>query len=111
VARGRTCAARPAGGGGQHLRVMVALLGGGYLMAANAAAAGYVGLTGGAAHLVEAFGSPAVRDAFLPHMYGGDWTGTMALTEPQAGSSLADVRARARPTARGYHLIQGNKVF
>ena len=111
VELGLTCATRPAEVGGQQLPVMVALLGGGYLMAANAAAAGYVGLTGGAAHLVEAFGSPAVRDAFLPHMYGGDWTGTMALTEPQAGSSLADVRARARPTAHGYHLIQGNKVF
>src|SRR5438132_4800748 len=111
VELGLTCATRPAEVGGQQLPVTGALLGSGYLRAGNAAAAGYVGLTAGAAHLVEAFGSPQVREAFLPRMYGGDWTGTMALTEPHAGSSLADVRTRARPTPHGYYLLEGNKVF
>ncbi len=44
-------------------------------------------------------------------MYGGRWTGTMALTEPQAGSSLTDVKTRATPAADGHYLVQGNKVF
>jgi butyryl-CoA dehydrogenase len=44
-------------------------------------------------------------------MYAGRWTGTMALTEPQAGSSLTDVKTRATPTPDGHYLVQGNKVF
>jgi butyryl-CoA dehydrogenase len=44
-------------------------------------------------------------------MYAGRWTGTMALTEPQAGSSLADVQTRAQPTAAGHYLMSGNKIF
>ena len=67
-------------------------------MAANLSACSYLGLTTGAAHLIEAFGDDALRSAFKIRMYAGEWTGTMALTEPQAGSSLADVQARAEPT-------------
>jgi len=111
VELGLTCPTRPAEVGGQQMPAIVAQMGAGYLMAANLAAMGYVGLTAGAGHLIEEFGSDAVREAFLPRMYGGAWSGTMALTEPHAGSSLADVRTRARPTAGGDYLIEGNKVF
>lgn len=99
--------------GGQQLPATVANLAAVYAMAANGAAYGYVALTSGAAHLIEAFGSPWIRDAFMDRMYSGAWTGTMALTEPHAGSSLADVRTRARPDAGGdgSYLIEGNKVF
>jgi butyryl-CoA dehydrogenase len=44
-------------------------------------------------------------------MYGGEWQGTMALTEPQAGSSLSDVTTSAKPTDNGYYLIKGQKIF
>jgi butyryl-CoA dehydrogenase len=108
---GMTCATRSTEVGGQQMPATVALLASGYLMAANCAAAGYVGLTSGAAHLIEAFGNPWLRETFLPRMHGGEWTGTMALTEPHAGSSLADVRSRARPTPEGHYLLDGNKVF
>src|SRR5207248_102225 len=75
------------------------------------AAYGYVGLTSGAAHLIEVFGSPEVREMFMGRLYSGTWTGTMALTEPHAGSSLADVRTRARPVGDGQFAVEGSKVF
>ena len=67
-------------------------------MAATCAAYGYAFLTSGAAHLIEAFGSTRSRRRTWRGSTGA-WTGTMALTEPQAGSSLADVTTRATPPA------------
>ncbi len=107
---GLLAAARPAGVGGQQLPVAVALAGTLYLMAGNLSAAAFAGLTAGAAHLVEAFGSEALRSGYLSAMHEGRWTGTMALTEPQAGSSLADVRTRATP-AGDHFLLSGAKIF
>jgi butyryl-CoA dehydrogenase len=80
-------------------------------MAANASAFGYCMLTSGAAHLIEAFGSSELQARYMQPMYAGRFTGTMALTEPQAGSSLADVQTRAQPSADGDYLITGSKVF
>lgn len=102
---------RPASAGGQQLPLVIATVASAYLMAANASAYGYVGLTAGAAHLLESFASPAVRDTFMPPLLDGRWTGTMALTEPQAGSSLADVATRATPRGDGSHAIVGSKIF
>src|SRR5205085_9355827 len=95
------------------LPVLVAMFAGGYLSAANGAATAYAGLTAGAAHLVEAFGSEEVRRTFHEPMISGRWSGTMALTEPHAGSSLADVRTTATPIpgGPGRYLVRGNKVF
>jgi alkylation response protein AidB-like acyl-CoA dehydrogenase len=125
---GITCATRPSEVGGQQLPHTVGVLASGYLMAANAAAFGFAGLTAGAAHLIEAFGDEFLKREIMPKMYSGEWSGTMALTEPQAGSSLSDVRTRARPAGeepalpatgggRGpqhvttHYLLDGNKVF
>ncbi|MCA1960710.1 MAG: acyl-CoA dehydrogenase, partial [Desulfomonile sp.] len=66
--------------------------------AANYSASVYPMLTSGAAHLIESFGSQELVDTFIPKMFAGEWQGTMALTEPQAGSSLADVTTQAEPT-------------
>jgi butyryl-CoA dehydrogenase len=82
-----------------------------YLMAANLSAYGYIGLTVGAAHLIEAFGTDELKERFMTRMYEGEWTGTMALTEPQAGSSLGDITTTATPTDDGYYLIKGSKIF
>ena len=71
-----------------------------YLMAANLGAFAFAGLTTGAAHLLEAFGDDTLRERFMIPLYEGRWTGTMALTEPQAGSSLTDVKTRARYRVR-----------
>ncbi len=111
VALGLTSATRPAAVGGQQLPLAVAAMANAYLMAGNLSAVGYVGLTAAAAHLVEAFGSPALQERFMTRMYAGEWTGTMALTEPHAGSSLADVATRATPTKDGHFLVSGSKIF
>jgi len=104
-------ASRPYAVGGQQLPRTVALLAEAYLMAANLGAYCYAGLTAGAAHLIEAFGSDDLKDRYMRRMYAGEWTGTMALTEPQAGSSLADLRTRATPRDDGTYAIQGGKIF
>ncbi len=67
-------------------------------------------LTHGAVHALEVSGSPAQKQLFLPKMISGEWTGTMDLTEPQAGSDLAQVRTRAVPDGKRYR-IYGQKIF
>jgi alkylation response protein AidB-like acyl-CoA dehydrogenase len=67
-------------------------------------------LTQGALHAIELCGSEHLRKTFLPRMASGEWTGTMNLTEPQAGSDLALVKTRALPEADHYR-ITGQKIF
>ena len=67
-------------------------------------------LTQGAVHAIESHGSDELKQLYLEKMIAGVWTGTMNLTEPQAGSDLAAVRATAEP--QGDHfLIKGQKIF
>lgn len=79
--------------------------------AANYSTYAYPGLTYGASHLIESFGSQKLIDAYVPKMHTGKWQGTMALTEPEAGSSLTDITTRALPTDNGYYRIKGQKIF
>ncbi len=111
VELGLLTATRPPDVGGQQLPLTVHAVSSAYLMAANLSAYAYVGLTLGAAHLLEVFGTPELKERFMAPLYRGEWTGTMALTEPQAGSSLADVRTRATPAPDGTWRIQGSKIF
>jgi alkylation response protein AidB-like acyl-CoA dehydrogenase len=104
-------ASRPVAVGGQQLPLTVATLSHAYLMAGNLSAFGYAGLTTGAAHLIETFGSDELKSMFLTALYEGRWTGTMALTEPQAGSSLADVTSTAKPSTPGRYRLKGSKIF
>ena len=78
---------------------------------ANYSANAYLGLTAGAANLIETFGSKELYDTFTPKMYEGQWQGTMALTEPEAGSSLSDITTTAEPTDEDYYSIKGQKIF
>ena len=110
-ALGLVVAARPAEVGGQQLPRIIHTFATAYLMAANLSAYAYVGLAAGAAHLIETFGSPELKAAYMAPIYEGRWLGTMALTEPQAGSSLADVTTRATPAADGSYRIAGAKIF
>ena len=68
-------------------------------------------LTGGAVEALVQHGSPMLKDMFLAKMVSGEWTGTMNLTEPQAGSDLAMVRSKAIPQADGSYKISGQKIF
>ena len=79
--------------------------------AANYSANVFPGLTAKAARLITSFGSQEQIDTYVGKMLNGDWQGTMALTEPQAGSSLADISTTAVPTDKGYYLLQGQKIF
>lgn len=108
---GVIAASRPYAVGGQQLPLTVATFATAYLMAANLSAYGFAGLTAGAAHLIEAFGDDHLKETYMRPMYAGRMTGTMALTEPQAGSSLADIVTSARPTPEGHYLVRGAKLF
>jgi acyl-CoA dehydrogenase len=68
-------------------------------------------LTQGAIDAIELCGSPELKARYLPNMVAGKWTGTMNLTEPQAGSDLAAVRTRAVPQADGTYRLYGQKIF
>jgi alkylation response protein AidB-like acyl-CoA dehydrogenase len=68
-------------------------------------------LTQGAIEALELVGSETLKQRFLPKMVSGEWTGTMNLTEPQAGSDLAAVRTRAVKQPDGSYKLTGNKIF
>jgi butyryl-CoA dehydrogenase len=97
--------------GGEQLPHLVADACSFIFAAANYSASVYPELTAGAAHLIESFGSQSLRDTFLPPMYRGVWQGTMALTEPEAGSSLSDIATAAEPDGPGCYRIRGVKIF
>ena len=68
-------------------------------------------LTRGAVEAIELRGSDALKRTYLPKLVSGEWTGTMVLTEPQAGSDLASVRTRAVPQGDGTYRLEGQKIF
>ncbi|HDZ55991.1 MAG TPA: acyl-CoA dehydrogenase [Pseudomonas xinjiangensis] len=82
-----------------------------HFQSANVATSSYAMLTMGAANLIEAFGSDEQKQRFLQPMIEGRFFGTMALTEPHAGSSLSDIRTKAEPAADGSYRLKGNKVY
>ena len=97
--------------GGMQLpeTVMTALSG--YFMAANPATTAYPFLTSAAINVLMHFASDEVKQAFVPRMLTGEFTGTMALTEPHAGSSLADIKTTAIPHEDGTYRIRGSKIY
>ncbi|MGE0860276.1 MAG: acyl-CoA dehydrogenase C-terminal domain-containing protein [Gammaproteobacteria bacterium] len=96
--------------GGQGLPKVLATAVGEMWDAANMAFGLCPLLTGGAIEAIEQHGSDALRATFLAQLISGTWTGTMNLTEPQAGSDLSAVRTRAVPNGDHY-LITGQKIF
>ena len=97
--------------GGDQLPSLVADTCDFIFQAANYSAFTYSGLTYGASHLIASFGSRELYETYVPKMHAGQWQGTMALTEPEAGSSLSDITTTAEPTDQGYYLIKGQKIF
>ncbi len=78
---------------------------------ANVSTSGYPFLTIGNANVIRRFGTPAQQEKYLKPLLAGRFFGTMALTEPQAGSSLSDIATRAEPNPDGSYSITGNKIF
>jgi alkylation response protein AidB-like acyl-CoA dehydrogenase len=68
-------------------------------------------LNQGAVELLEAHGSDALKSTYLAKMISGEWTGTMNLTEPQAGSDVGALRSKAEPAGDGTWRISGTKIF
>ncbi|NER64125.1 acyl-CoA dehydrogenase [Pseudomonas sp. MAFF212427] len=97
--------------GGMQLPTLLSQACFAHFQAANAGTAAYPFLTMGAANLIETFGTDEQKRLFLQPMIQGRCFGTMALTEPHAGSSLADIRTRAEPAADGSYRLKGNKIF
>ena len=101
----------PADFGGQGLPKLVATACNEMLNSANLSFALCPLLTDGAIEALLTAGTDAQRQVFLPRMIEGSWTGTMNLTEPQAGSDLSLVRTRAEPQGDGSYRLFGQKIF
>lgn len=97
--------------GGMQLPTLLSQACFAHFQAANAGTTAYPFLTMGAANLIESFGTDEQKRLFLQPMIEGRYFGTMALTEPHAGSSLADIRTRAEPAGDGSYRLRGNKIF
>lgn len=104
-------AARSFDAGGMQLPTLLSQACFAHFQSANAASTSYPFLTMGAANLIESFGTDEQKQRFLQPMIDGRFFGTMALTEPHAGSSLSDIRTRAEPAADGTYRLKGNKIF
>ncbi|MEH6611672.1 MAG: acyl-CoA dehydrogenase [Halioglobus sp.] len=97
--------------GGMQLPAIVASTTGSYLSAVGSTTMGYIGLTNANANLIDAHGTQEQRQKWVEPMRAGRFAGTMAMSEPAAGSSLADLTTSAAPTEDGSYLIVGNKIW
>jgi 3-(methylsulfanyl)propanoyl-CoA dehydrogenase len=110
VAGGWNSLALPPEYGGQGLPCLLATAVGEIWNAANLAFAVCPILTQAAAELLLHYGDERMRADYLPKLVSGEWTGTMLLTEAQAGSDLARVRTRAMPEGEHFRIF-GQKIF
>ena len=98
--------------GGQQLPMIIGMMVPTAIWAAaNYSGSVYSGLSTGAAGLIGSFCDEKTRNMYLPEIMSGRWQGTMALTEPQAGSSLTDITLTGTPTDQGYYKMKGQKIF
>ena len=97
--------------GGQGLPGLLHIAAGEMQSAANMAFAMYPGLTNGAIKAIEIGGTTEQKQAYLPKMIQGEWTGTMNLTEPHCGTDLGLLKTKAIPQADGSYKITGQKIF
>ena len=111
VANGWGSINAPAEFGGQGLPFSLALMALDSLGAANMAFALCPILSVGAIESIYHHGSNAQKSAFLPKLSSGEWTGTMNLTEPQAGSDVGALKTTATPLGGGRYQIKGQKIY
>jgi butyryl-CoA dehydrogenase len=97
--------------GGNQLPFTVMYMSSFIMGCANYSVTAFPYLSMGSAHLIESYGSEGQKSTYIPKMFAGEWQGTMALTEPGAGSSLSDLVTSAEPTEEGYYKIKGHKIF
>ncbi len=97
--------------GGQGMPRTVSMAVSDYIIGANYGIQLYVGLTHGAGKLVEQFGTEEQKKLFLKKLYTGEWTGTMLLTEPEAGSDVGALSTTAVKNEDGTYSLSGTKIF
>lgn len=108
---GLLCAQHDYDQGGMQLPTLINMAANAYFMSANPSTVAYSFLTAAAANLIQAFGTGQQKQTFIPSMFSGRFSGTMAMTEPNVGSSLGDLTTKAIPQADGSYKIKGQKMF
>ncbi len=97
--------------GGQGFPKMVTMLTEEMIFTTNQSFALYPNLTVGATMCMNAAASDEIKEIYLEKMYAGDWSGTMCLTEPHAGTDLGIIKTKAEPNDDGSYNISGTKIF
>ena len=97
--------------GGQGLPELVSVVFDEMICSTNLAFGVYPLLSRGAAALIEAHATGDLKEAYLPRLADGSWSGTMCLTEAHCGTDLGQIRTRAVPSGDGRHAITGTKIF
>jgi alkylation response protein AidB-like acyl-CoA dehydrogenase len=97
--------------GGQGLPHLIAQAAAEYIVGADFSFGAFGFATHGAAKMIEIFGTDKQKELYLGKMYSGQWTGTMVLTEPEAGSDVGALTTKAVKNPDGTYSISGNKIF
>ena len=97
--------------GGQGMPHSIAQAAAEYIVGADFSFSAFGYATHGAAKMIEIFGTDEQKETFLGKMYSGQWTGTMVLTEPEAGSDVGNLATTAVKNEDGTYAITGNKIF
>ncbi len=97
--------------GGQGMPKMVTVLTDEMLFSTNPSFMLYPLLSVGACMALNSYASQEQKETYLPKIYSGEWSGTMCLTEPHAGTDLGIIKTKAVPNADGSYAISGTKIF
>jgi len=97
--------------GGQEMPKMLTVLSDEMLFATNPSFMLYPLLSVGAGMALNSYASQAQKEAYLPKIYSGEWSGTMCLTEPHAGTDLGIIKTKAERNEDGTYSISGTKIF
>ncbi|MDM1486779.1 acyl-CoA dehydrogenase C-terminal domain-containing protein [Acinetobacter towneri] len=97
--------------GGQGMPKMLTVLSDEMLFATNPSFMLYPLLSVGAGMALNSYASQEQKETYLPKIYSGEWSGTMCLTEPHAGTDLGIIKTKAEPNADGTYNITGTKIF
>ncbi|WOE31288.1 MULTISPECIES: acyl-CoA dehydrogenase C-terminal domain-containing protein [unclassified Acinetobacter] len=97
--------------GGQEMPKMLTVLSDEMLFATNPAFMLYPLLSVGAGMALNSYASEEQKQTYLPKIYSGEWSGTMCLTEPHAGTDLGIIKTKAEPNTDGSYKITGTKIF
>ncbi|MDM8535156.1 acyl-CoA dehydrogenase [Desulfobacterales bacterium HSG17] len=97
--------------GGQGLPFLISIAIMEYTVGANYALSGYINMGHGTGKMIEIFGTKQLKNLFLENLYNAKWSGTMLLTEPEAGSDVGAITTTAKKNSDGTYSITGNKIF